>query len=564
MVPTKAITDLPAAGLSAKLVRLTGIRMLVVASIVIPYLLYYPDQVGNPTVRRFITFALVQSSLYLALLKALRRSPQAQAYIQFFGDLVFISLLIHTLDATSFSILYIFIISVAAVFLNRTGALVVAGLAYVLYVAVMLMRGIPLGDWAHSMPPPLPGDAVATLQLFYNLVVHLIGFYGVAILTSYLARDAQRSEERLRKKQLDLAYLQGLYGDVIQSMSSGLIITDFDNVIVSLNRPGEEILGHREANLAGRPIEAAGFLSAEQWSSYVQESENASVRSEGQCRRGDGTLIHLGFTLTHLRDAGGTRQGYILLFQDLTEWQELQAQLQMQDRMAAIGQMAAGLAHEVGNPLAAISGSVQMLAGSLRGEAEGGDSSSDKLAEIILKESRRLDRTVKTFLQFAKPREREIADFDVAAMLAEAIQLLRNSGDVEPRHAIEADLVPESAMIQADYDQVSQIFWNLARNALQAMPGGGRLTVSGRLENGYYQMRFQDTGIGMSEEERDRMFHPFKSFFDGGTGLGMAIVYRIVKEHGGEIRVESELHRGSRITVRLPVRQISEAEELTA
>lgn len=546
---------------NARLVWLIGVRMLVVSSVAIPYLLYNPDRVGDPTVQLFIAFTSVQCLLYIVLLKVLRRHPQAQAYIQFFGDLVFISLLIHKLDATSFSILYIFIISVAAVFLNRTGVLIVAGLAYALYVAVVLKWVLPLFDWGRPLPP-LPADPVQMLQLFYNLVVHLVGFYGVAILTSYLARDAQRSEEQLRKKQLDLTYLQGLYGDVIQSMSSGLVITDLDGTVVSLNRSGEEILGRLEQEIVGRQIEQAGILSAEQWSRYLRESETVTVRSESECRRGDGSLMHLGFTLTHLRDAEGTRQGYILLFQDLTEWQELQEQLRIQDRMAAIGQMAAGLAHEVGNPLAAISGSVQMLAGGLRGDDGDGDADRGKLAEIILKESRRLDRTVKSFLQFAKPGERELAVFDVAAMLAESIQLLRNSGDVAPSHKIEADLEPESAMIQADLDQLRQIFWNLARNALQAMPGGGRLTVSGRLENGYYRMQFRDTGIGMTEEERDRLFHPFKSFFDGGTGLGMAIVYRIVKEHGGEIRVDSELHRGSSITVRLPVRQTREAGEI--
>ncbi len=535
--------------------------MLVVASVAIPYLLYNPQRVGDPTVQLFIAFTSVQCLLYIVLLRVLQRHRQAQAYIQFFGDLVFISLMIYKLDATSFSILYIFIISVAAVFLNRTGVLVVAGLAYMLYLAVFLKWVLPLFDSGAPLPP-LPQDPVAMLQLFYNLVVHLVGFYGVAILTSYLARDAQRSEEQLRKQQLDLAYLQGLYGDVIQSMSSGLVIADLDGTIVSLNRSGEEILRRSEDELVGARIEDAGIVSEEQWARYLREHETVTVRSEGECSQGDGTPIYLGFTLTHLRDAEGTLQGYILLFQDLTEWQELQEQLRIQDRMAAIGQMAAGLAHEVGNPLAAISGSVQMLASGLRGDADRDDADRGKLAEIILKESRRLDRTVKTFLQFAKPRERELAEFDVAAMLAEAIQLLRNSGDVQAKHTIEADLMPESAMIQADFDQLSQIFWNLARNALQAMPGGGRLTISGRLESGYYQMQFRDTGIGMTEEERDRMFHPFKSFFDGGTGLGMAIVYRIVKEHGGEIRVDSEPHRGSRITVRLPVRQTGEAEEV--
>ena len=563
MVATTSISSPQSTAQNTKLVWLIGVRMLVVASIAIPYLLYNPQRVTDPTVQLFVAFTSIQCLLYIVLLKVLQRHPQVHAYIQFFGDLAFISLLIYKLDATSFSIIYIFIISVAAVFLNRTGVLVVAGLAYVFYLAVVLKWVVPLFDWDTGVPP-LPADPVMMLQLFYNLVVHLVGFYGVAILTSYLARDAQRSEERLRKKQLDLTYLQGLYGDVIQSMSSGLVITDLDGTIVSLNRSGEEILRRSEDELVGRSIEDADILSAEQWAHYHQDPRTVTVRSEGERRRGDGAQIHLGFTLTHLRDAEGTRQGYILLFQDLTEWQELQEQLRIQDRMAAIGQMAAGLAHEVGNPLAAISGSVQMLAGGLRDDTDHGDASRGKLAEIILKESRRLDRTVKTFLQFAKPRERELAVFDVAAMLAEAIQLLRNSGDVEASHTIEADLEPESAMLQADFDQLSQIFWNLARNALQAMPGGGRLTVSGRLENEYYQIEFRDTGIGMTEEERDRLFHPFKSFFDGGTGLGMAIVYRIVKEHGGEIRVDSEPHSGSCITVTLPIRQTSEAGEMEA
>ena len=536
-----------AATLSSRLLWLIGGRMLVVASVTVPYLLYNPDKVTDPTLLFFIALTSVQSLLYIIFLRLLRPWPEAQAYLQFFGDLVLITLLIHKLAATSFSILYIFTISVAAVFLRRTGVLIVAGLAYLLYVSAVLRWIQLLFDW-HTPLPALPDAPAAVLQLTYNLIVHLIGFYGVAILTSFLARDAARSEERLREKQLDLTYLQGLYGDVIQSMSSGLVITDLGPRILNVNRSGEDILRRSEAELVGGHLAETGIFTAERWEQYLRESAGVTLRAEGECECGDGATIHVGFTLTHLRDTEGTLQGYILLFQDLSDWRELQEQLRIQDRMAAIGQMAAGLAHEVGNPLAAISGSVQMLAGGLRG-----DPSRNKLVEIILKESRRLDRTVKAFLQFAKPSERNPAVFDIAAMLAEDIQLLRHSGDVQPQHEIEADLVPESAMIRADFDQISQIFWNLTRNALQAMPGGGRLTVVGRIENGYYHMQFRDTGVGMTEEERGRLFHPFKSFFGGGTGLGMAIVYRIVKEHGGEIRVESELHRGSSITVELPV-----------
>lgn len=539
----------------ARLLWLIGGRMLVAASVAIPYLLYNPDKVTDPTVLFFIALTSVQCLIYIVCLRVLRPWPRLQANIQFFGDLALITLVIDRLEATSFSILYIFIISVAAVFLGRTGVLMVAGLAYVFYVSEELQWIRLVYDW-HAEVPPLPESPVAVVQLTYNLIVHLIGFYGVAILTSYLARDAARSEERLREKQLDLTYLQGLYGDVIQSMSSGLVITDNNARIVSVNRSGEDILKRLEEELVGLHIADTGVFTAERWQDLLRESEGVTLRAEGDCVRGDGASILVGFTLTHLRDAEGTRQGFILLFQDLSDWQDLQEQLQIQDRMAAIGQMAAGLAHEVGNPLAAISGSVQMLAAGL-----GGDDSSNKLAEIILKESRRLDRTVKAFLQFAKPSERNLAEFDIAAMLAEDIELLRHSGDVQSQHQIEADLVPESAIIRADLDQISQIFWNLTRNALQAMPGGGRLTIIGRIENGYYHMHFEDTGVGMTEEERGRLFHPFKSFFGGGTGLGMAIVYRIVKEHGGEIRVESQPHRGSRITVELPIHGV--AQELT-
>jgi len=225
--------------------------------------------------------------------------------------------------------------------------------------------------------------------------------------------------------------------------------------------------------------------------------------------------------------------------------------------MAAIGEMAAGLAHEVGNPLAAISGSVQVLSRSLKGDkAPGGGrelSSQAKLLEITLKESQRLDRTVKSFLQLASSRERRLTPIDIAALVAEDVQLLRLSEDVSEGHRIEADLVPITAMIRADPDQIGQIFWNLARNALQAMPESGTLNIRGRLRGEWYVLEFRDTGSGMTEEEQATLFHPFKSFFDHGTGIGMAIVYRIVEEHGGRITADSRPQQGTVIRVELPV-----------
>jgi two-component system sensor histidine kinase PilS (NtrC family) len=182
----------------------------------------------------------------------------------------------------------------------------------------------------------------------------------------------------------------------------------------------------------------------------------------------------------------------------------------------------------------------------------GSTPSQRRLIDILLKESQRLDRTIKGFLRFARPRERSSVPFDIARLLAENCELLRNSAEVSERHRVEVRLVPPSASVIADPDQVSQIFWNLARNSLRAMPDGGTLTVVGRLDEDSYRMQVIDTGRGMTEEQRANLFHPFQSFFDGGTGIGMAIVYRIVQEHGGQLRVDTRPGGGTTITVELP------------
>jgi two-component system sensor histidine kinase PilS (NtrC family) len=216
--------------------------------------------------------------------------------------------------------------------------------------------------------------------------------------------------------------------------------------------------------------------------------------------------------------------------------------------MAAVGELAAGIAHEIGNPLAAISGSVQMLA-----PRNDGDQETGKLLQIVLRESQRLDRTIKSFLQFARPKERASVWFDVARLLGEQAQLLANSAELQSRHRLQVELDPPSARVLADPDQISQIFWNLVRNALKAMPEGGTLAISGRLAGETYRLCVRDTGHGMGAEERTKLFQPFKSFFDQGTGIGMAIVYRIVQEHGGRVHVESAPGAGTTIVAELPV-----------
>jgi two-component system sensor histidine kinase PilS (NtrC family) len=563
--------------LARQLQWLIAIRLVVVTSVVVPYFLLStlgpgdggpgPVGVGGPpaaaapagvpvapdepglaariaagTVYRVAGFAYLASLVYLVLLRALARRPKVQAYAQFVGDLLLITALVLYTGgiASPFSIFYLVVIAVASTLLGREAGFTVATVAYGFYAFLQLAL-------FHGWPFALAGSGEGSLaRVAYNLVVNLAAFYAVAALTSILAGRAARAERELEARREDLADLQVVHRDVIQSITSGLATTDPAGRITSLNRAGEEILSLAEPAVVGRS--AQELVGGERWEELVARpsAPGESRRTEMEVER-DGEPLVLGLSLSRLTDAAGQHRGYNLVFQDLTRWRRLEEEVRLKDRMAAVGELAAGIAHEIGNPLAAISGSVQMLA-----RRSGADPQQEQLLHILLKESQRLDRTIKGFLRFARPRERSAVEFDVARLLAENFELLRNSDEVGGGHQLHLDLDPPSARLMADPDQVSQVFWNLARNALKAMPDGGELRVGGHRLDGIYRISVEDTGRGMDERQRANLFHPFQSFFDTGTGIGMAIVYRIVKDHGGELRVESSEDRGTRILVELP------------
>lgn len=495
---------------------------------------------------RLAGFVYAVSLLYLILHLTVPGRPVLQAYLQFAGDLGLTTALVYFTGglASPFSIFYLVVIAVASTLLRRKAGFTVATVAYLLYAGVL----IGLYDGWLPEPTTTIAESGTLPRLVYHLVVSLLGFYTVAFLTYQLSHQFARTAAELEEKREDLADLEVVHRDVIQSINSGLITTSLDGIVTSINRAGEDILGIDESEIVGVPLVAAPMFSGVSWQQLVDASEpGEKLRSEVEIPRAGGPL-YVGYSLSALTDDDGTPRGYILIFQDLTRWRQLQEEVRIKDRMAGVGELAAGIAHEIGNPLAAISGSVQMLAKTL-----GEDRHERKLVEILIKESQRLDRTVKGFLRFARPRERQAQPFDVAALLSENFELLRNSDEVRDDHRLDLDLDPPAAALVADPDQVSQIFWNLARNALKAMPAGGRLTVRGRLDGDDYTFEFVDTGRGMGAEERANLFHPFKSFFDTGSGIGMAIVYRIVQEHGGNLRVDSRPGEGTAIAVELPL-----------
>ncbi len=536
---------------------LLAIRLVVVTSIAIPHLLHQLSRLGNETPSFDLLHLLsgltyVASLIYLLLFRFFPSRLVLHAYIQFTGDLGLVTGLVYFFGGigSPFSMLYLVVVMVASTLLLYRGGLLVASVAYLFYSSLIL--AITRG-WL-TPPGPIWSPEELTWRLPYNLAVHLFGFFAVAILTAYLATRVSRAEEEIVAQRHQIATLEHLHRDVVQSIPSGLLATDPEGRINWANRAACEILKTEESKLFNHSLDELGFLDPREWTLIRSSGPQSSLRRESEILVA-GLPIPVGFTLSPLTASDRDRAGWILVFQDLSAWRRLQEELRLKDRMAAIGELAAGIAHEIGNPLAAISGSVQLLSSALPATED-----QRRLLDVILRESQRLDRTIKGFLRFSRPRERRIKRFDVAALLTENMSLLRHGEANQGQYRFELDLEPDFIELLADPDQVSQVFWNLSRNALKAMPSGGTLSVTGRIRKQFFRLEVRDTGQGMTEEQRARIFQPFQSFFDNGIGIGMAIVYRIIEEHGGRVEVQSQPGAGTTVAIELPLE--GQAEEL--
>lgn len=236
-------------------------------------------------------------------------------------------------------------------------------------------------------------------------------------------------------------------------------------------------------------------------------------------------------------------------FQDLTEILKLEEEIRRQDRLAALGKMAAGIAHEIRNPLAAMRGSIQMLQSELRLDDE-----QHKLMRIVLRESDRLNRTIEDFLRYARPRPLQLTSLQLDRLISDTLSLLEHSPETRPEHTFTLQSPPDLPAIVADGDQIKQVVWNLARNALQSMPHGGELRIVLTPLADQIEIRLMDNGTGFPPDNLERPFEPFNSNREGGTGLGLAIVYQIVSDHGGRIYIRNRTDgvSGAEVSVLLP------------
>ena len=476
--------------------------------------------------------------------------------LQLAGDALIVSAFIYiTGGVTSyFSSLYVLPIVAASTVQFRRGGLMVAALSAILYTGLVAAQYLTTSGFLAypSLVNPsviLPPQSVAQ----YTVALNLFGFFAAALLSGSLANSLRSAGVQLEQASTEIADLQALNQHVIDSLPSGLATTDPHHRILTFNRAAEAITGVPFRSAVGRPITEVLQLPAEVLPAMSGNLTNVPSRVEIRYRPADGRSdLEIGLSATHLETPGG-RAGLLFTFQDVTNTKKLQREAAIQQRLAAVGEMAAGIAHEIRNPLASMSGSMQILRQELPLSSE-----QEQLMDIVLRESERLNTTIRSFLAYARPQHFQIARFDVRRALNDAALLLRNSAEVCDNHIIEADVPSQELWYEADEGQFKQIVWNLATTGLRAMPDGGRLRLAASLDpaSDGVVLTVQDQGTGIPAEELDSLFQPFHGRFAKGSGLGLAIVHRIVSDYNGEIRVSSHPGAGTTVSVRLPARAV--------
>jgi two-component system sensor histidine kinase PilS (NtrC family) len=516
------------------------------------------NQSNLPSVKYFgiaIVLWYVLSLFYL-IYNQLSQDYLLQAYLQIFSDIVIITAILHLtgdLDSNYLS-LYLVAIILASVLLPRGRAFLVAAVSFVFMGAILELAYLPniYPEFTDRHPAfrflatsSLLSVDLGTLQV--KIGASLFGFFAVAYLASHLAETLRKAGAELRDKSGQVASLQAKNENIIQSMREGLLSTDLDGTIQELNPAGAAILGRTAAGLRGKPV-AVAFRD-------VQVEERSPLDSSPSAPRQEITYLHpggasriLGVSVSPLVVPEIGVVGYVYNFQDLTAEKRREAEYRAKDRMATLGRMAAGIAHEIRNPLASIAGSVQLLQSIARL-----DEDQSKLIAIVSHESERLNKLVSDFLLYSRDQRFEFRDVDLVNLLEETLLLLQQHPLFGPACRVERKLPAHPVRVPADADKLRQVFWNICDNSLKAMPNGGTLTAQVE-ETGEKDVRviLADTGVGFTEAQMEKLFEPFQPGFSNGTGLGLAIVYQIIRGHQGLVRVESELGRGSRFLIELP------------
>jgi two-component system sensor histidine kinase PilS (NtrC family) len=490
-----------------------------------------------------VVLCFVATLVYRPFVGRIRR-PAMFAAINVATDLALVTALVLFSGGKDsvFTFLYVAVGLYGAVLFPGWGALGAAVAGSLAYGVVLWVGRL---GWLGAISDPLP-------VMLTSWLVHVSAMLGVAGLAGFLTRELVRAGIALEERSQDLAQLRSLHEWTVESLQSGLLTTDLDGSVTSFNREAERITHLSRGEALGWDLEAVlpGVRA-------FRARRRSRMPDEGP----DGRIHYLGIGCYELRDAAGATEGEVVIFQDVTDVVAMEEELRLAERLAAIGGLSASIAHEIRNPLAAISGSIQMM----RSAAETGDGESRRLMDIVLREVDRLDRLIADFLQFARPAPPRVEVVGVAELLGEVLEMFDASRPEGVR--TECELEP-GLRVAADPAQLRQVLWNLLQNAVQAMPDGGLVRFEGRAcaqeepagdrmvekKPVRAEIAVMDQGPGIPADVVEHAFDPFFTTKPGGTGLGLAIVQRVLAEHGGVVRLENGVGRfGTVVRLSLPV-----------
>jgi two-component system sensor histidine kinase PilS (NtrC family) len=483
------------------------------------------------------------------------------AYVQLVFDVLFVTALIYVTGGIEsiFSFMYILTIINAAIMLYRRGGLLIASASSIGYGSLLDLQYFGIINPYYTRASELMTYTIG--YFFYTLLMNIAAFYLVAFLSSYLAEELRRSSVKLKAKQYDLDQLELLNRNIVQSINTGLITLNNQLEISYINPAVEQISGFGYRDLEGIHIgeifpKIVPYLSISDRRGGNDDMHQPQKGIDVDFDRRDGTRLHLGFSQSILKDPGGDEIGLILICQDLTEFRQMQEQVRRMDRLAVAGELAAGIAHEIKNPLASLSGSIQML----RDEVDFGPM-QQRLMDITMREAERLNALVNEFLLFSRPERAVDRSVAVNEVIEDTLEMLKNSPELTRPIRIEKTL-SKNLWVHIDSQRLQQVIWNLVLNAVQEMKNSGRLSVatairtkrgSGDNQEKLAEISISDTGPGILPENQGKVFDPFFTTKDQGTGLGLTIVHRIVENYDGKIFLDSDGRSGTTFTLHFPL-----------
>jgi len=488
-------------------------------------------------IRLFISTMLFwySLSLFYVLLLSFWQEHRLQATLQVLTDLILVSLVVHETGGwdSSLNFLYPLVIIVASVLLPRVWAHLVAALAFILYGAVLELN-------YYGVVPSYCTTHPATKALQAIIFVNLFAFLAVAYLAGLLTSKLRQVGVQLKDTSGALENLQALHENIIHSISSGLITTGLDGRITLVNAAALRLLERTTPELMGTPVHE---LFVDVLPTVESPRAHGEVRFDAPNRFRKTVRVRVAaLTVPERGDLG-----YVYVLDDLTEIRRLEREVRMQDKLAAVGRLAAAIAHEIRNPLTSIAGSVSMLSGVPEMNED-----HRRLLDIVTRESQRLNSIITDFLAYSRTKQYHFDRIDLIQSVEDTLTLMDHRMTAEKTGiTIARRFTVSQALAIADGDKLKQVFWNLCENAVRAMKHGGTLTAAVESLGDDWQVSFIDTGTGMTAQQIEKIFEPFQSSFEGGTGLGLAIVYQIVQAHEGKVWARSKPGQGTTMVLRL-------------